>query len=74
MKDPSNALVQRQFSYVTWDAYDHVYSLSVKHASVSERGDALRKTDKAFESWFSSWFPECPWAKEPHGLVIRLRQ
>lgn len=40
---------------------------------MSERGDALRKTDQAFESWFNSWFPDCPWAKEPHGLVIRLR-
>ena len=59
---------------MTWDAYDHVYSLSLKHTSVTERGNALRKADKIFESWFNGWFHDCPWAKEPHGLVARLRQ
>jgi hypothetical protein len=63
----------RQFAYVTWDAYNHVYSLSFRHASVAERGNALRKADRAFESWFASWFHDCTWAKEPHGLVARLR-
>jgi hypothetical protein len=63
----------RQFSYVTWDAYNHVYSLSYKHATVTERGSALRKTDRAFETWFNSWFHDCTWAKEPHGLVVKLR-
>ncbi len=63
----------RQFSYVIWDAYNRVYSLSYKHATVAERGDALRKADRAFEIWLSSWFSDCTWAKEPHGLVARLR-
>ncbi|KAJ9613499.1 hypothetical protein H2200_003441 [Cladophialophora chaetospira] len=63
----------RQFTYVTWDAYNYVYSLSFKHASVTERGQALRKADRAFEVWFDGWFPDCTWAREPHGLVARLR-
>jgi hypothetical protein len=63
----------RQFAYVTWDAYNHVYSLSFKHATVAERGNALRTADRAFETWFNSWFHDCTWAKEPHGLVARLR-
>jgi hypothetical protein len=63
----------RQFAYVTWDAYTHVYSLSFKHATVAERGTALREADRAFESWFQSWFHDCAWAREPHGLVARLR-
>ncbi|EXJ71765.1 uncharacterized protein A1O5_05575 [Cladophialophora psammophila CBS 110553] len=63
----------RQFAYVTWDAYNHVYSLSFKHASVADRGDALRRADRAYEIWFNSWFHDCTWAKEPHGLVARLR-
>ncbi len=63
----------RQFACVTWDAYNHVYSLSFRHKSVAERGEALRKADRAFESWFNSWFHDCTWAREPHGLVARLR-
>lgn len=63
----------RQFAYVTWDAYTHVYSLSFKYATVAERGHALRKADAAFDRWFNSWFHDCSWAKEPHGLVARLR-
>ncbi len=57
-----------------WDTWDQVYSLSFKHTSVSERAIALRKGDELFESWFNGWFKECTWAKEPHGLVIRLRK
>ncbi|KPI40844.1 uncharacterized protein AB675_10908 [Cyphellophora attinorum] len=63
----------RQFAAITWSAYDQIYSLSLKHLGLSERSDALRKTDEAFERWFNSWFLDCTWAKEPHGLVIRLR-
>ncbi|KIW12255.1 hypothetical protein PV08_09531 [Exophiala spinifera] len=63
----------RQFTYVTWDTWDQVYSLAYKHSSISDRGKALQRADETFQTWFRSWFHECPWTKEPHGLVIRLR-
>lgn len=59
---------------MTWDTWDQVYSLAFKHSSVSERGQALRKADDTFVMWYNSWFHECTWGKEPHGLIVRLRK
>lgn len=58
---------------MTWDTWDQVYSLAFKHSSVAERGNALKKADDTFVMWYNSWYHDCTWAKEPHGLIVRLR-
>jgi hypothetical protein len=57
---------------VTWDTWDQVYSLAFKHSSVADRGNALKKADDTFVMWYNSWYHDCTWAKEPHGLIVRL--
>jgi hypothetical protein len=63
----------RQFSHLTWDAYEKVYSLSYKHATWNDRIDGLRTHDAIFVKWYDSWIHEFPWSREPYGLILRLR-
>ncbi|KEF62778.1 uncharacterized protein A1O9_00751 [Exophiala aquamarina CBS 119918] len=63
----------RQFSHMTWDAYEKVYSLSYRHMTIGDRIDELRKHDGVFVSWYDSWLHESSWSREPYGLILRLR-
>lgn len=64
----------RQFSYLAWDGYEQVYSLAFKHSGVTERAAALNAADTAICSWYNGWYHDSNWSKEPHGLIIRLRE
>lgn len=63
----------RQFSHLTWDAYEKVYSLSYKHATWNDRIDGLRTHDAIFVRWYDSWIHGFTWSREPYGLILRLR-
>lgn len=63
----------RQFSNMTWDAYEKVYSLSHRHMTMSGRIHELRKHDAIFVKWYDSWMHRSPWSREPYGLILRLR-
>lgn len=64
----------RQFSSLAWEAYEQVYSLSLRHTSVAERAESIKSSDDGLISWYQAWYNECDWSKEPHGLIIRLRK
>jgi hypothetical protein len=63
----------RQFSYLTWDAYEQVYSLVWVHSEVSERASAL-EADLAMCAWYDSWYHDSSLSKSAYGIVMRLRE
>jgi hypothetical protein len=64
----------RQFSYLTWDAYEQVYSLVWVHSEVSERASALEAADLAMCAWYDSWYHDSGLSQSPYGIVMRLRE
>lgn len=63
----------RQFSHLTWEAYEKVYGLSFRHATLEQRIEALRVHDQSFEIWYDTWVRNSLWSREPYGLILRLR-
>ncbi|KAK5061127.1 hypothetical protein LTR84_007669 [Exophiala bonariae] len=63
----------RQFSHLTWDAYEKVYGLPFKYATPEHRIEALRTHDQGFETWYDMWVRSDLWSREPYGLILRLR-
>jgi hypothetical protein len=63
----------RQLSAIAWEVYEQVYSLSLQHVRVAERIESVRVADEGLCGWYETWYRECEWSREPHGLLIRLR-
>ncbi|KPI42295.1 Transcriptional activator protein acu-15 [Cyphellophora attinorum] len=63
----------RQLSAIAWEVYEQVYSLSLQHVRVAERIEAVKLSDEGLCGWYETWYRECEWSREPHGLLIRLR-
>lgn len=63
----------RQFTHLTWEAYEKIYGLSYRYATLDHRIDALRTHDAKFEAWYDLWIRSSLWSREPYGLILRLR-
>ncbi|RMZ74917.1 hypothetical protein DV737_g5613, partial [Chaetothyriales sp. CBS 132003] len=62
----------RQFSYLSLDAYESVYSLANRRSSAVERAVALSKSDRLLTSWYDRFKQEVSWVDKPHGRILYL--
>ncbi|RMZ92561.1 hypothetical protein DV736_g199, partial [Chaetothyriales sp. CBS 134916] len=62
----------RQFSYLSLDAYESVYSLANRKSSAVERAVALSKSDRIICAWYDRFKQTASWVDEAHGRILHL--